>query len=66
LRHAFLAAQPHVRFALAQAAFPGEKAQQGQDRALKHTLAWETTILLVTTTGAGPHENLNGLKAGKR
>lgn len=64
LRHPLLAAQPHVRLALAQAAFPWEKAQQGQDRALKHTLAGKTTILLVTTIGAGPHKNLNGLTAG--
>jgi len=62
---ALFPAQTHVHFALAQTALPGEKPEQGKNRALKDALARQTTILLVTTTGAGPHENLIGLKAGK-
>jgi len=65
LRDALFPAQTHVRFALAHAALPRKQAEQGKERPLKHALAWQTTIFLVATIGAGPHMNLIGLKTGE-
>jgi hypothetical protein len=61
LRHALLSAETHIRLTLAGSALPREKAEQRQDGALKDALARKATILLMTTSGTGPHENLDGL-----
>src|ERR1700760_492826 len=64
-RDAFLAAQAHVCLALTGAALPWKKTEQRQDGALNDAFPRQATILLVTAGGTRPHENLNGLMAGR-
>jgi hypothetical protein len=58
------AAQAHVYLPLTDATLPRKQAKQGKNGTLEHTFARKTAILLMTTTGTRPHENLDGLDTG--
>jgi hypothetical protein len=57
---------PQIELSLAEAALPGEEAEERQDGALHHSLAREATEVAMTARGTGPHLHLKSSKASRQ
>jgi hypothetical protein len=61
LRETLLAAQPHVDFALTDAALPRKQTEQGKQRTLDDTFPRKTAELVMATGRTGTHKDLKQL-----